>query len=119
MGEPMVVISVPNLPGLFHVPGSVERKCGFCDRKVGVSPACIELVERGEGIPACPICVLANADPDIVPGITPEVRKEIEDRSGRTPEAIMGHLAPTEALSMLADRVVTIEGRIERGEISG
>ena len=85
---------------------------------VGVSPAGQELVKEG-GIPCCPVCVLAHADPDMVPQITPEVRSEIEGESGVTPEEIMGDLEPSEALSLLADRIVTIEGRIERGEISG
>lgn len=109
---------MPRLPGIVVVPNSTPHKCSFCDRTVHVSPAGMPLLEEGV-FPACPVCVRANADPGMEPQVTEAVRQEIEDRCGETPEGVMRGIKPDVALSMMADRIISIEGRIERGEISG
>lgn len=120
MDEPGVLISLPDLPGIVTVPGCIEHKCTFCPRMLAISPGGQPLLAKGV-LPICPVCMMVHAKPEDKaegPIVTDEIRAEVEAR-GTTPEEILGRIKAPDAISKLADRVIKIEGMIERGEISG
>lgn len=115
---PGVIIAMPDLPGFPMVPDCVERKCAFCARILHLSPGGQALIAEG-AFPVCPVCMMVNAPPGKEAKVHPVIRKEVEDRTGVSPEKIMEGIKADEAIAMLAEKIITIEGQIERGEISG
>lgn len=109
-----VVISIPDLPGFVIAPGSSSHKCAFCDRMLKVSPASAELVEEGV-LPACPVCVMRMSDPEEDEYIiTDKVNRNVMERTGKTAKEILGGIEVDQAVFILAERTLKIEGEIER-----
>lgn len=116
-GKTPVLLALPKLPGLENVTGQKPFKCTLCTRILYVSPGGQELLATG-AVPVCPVCASRDVEHDAEAHFTQAIRDEVEDHTGESPEKIMGGIEPNVAVMMLADKIITIEGQIERGEIS-